>query len=216
MSGSLSVVAFEGELNSIVREFLDFGGFDKTFQTFDAELQQKGKPLASPDVKSLSDQKLLAAQNEMMQLFHKGKRKVFFNMWEENLPITLRDGDSVAQKLEFYLNIYFAIYPIKFAKGQTEAEKNMAEFKQFLETRGATLSQTTEFLPFYALPFVPNAKSHPSYKELFTDSWIKDLEVRLEKFLTLALKSTPQPRLFDLYVSFAICHAPYARNNTEQ
>ena len=34
------------------------------------------------------------------------------------------------------------------------------------------------------------------------DSWVKDLEVRLEKFLTLALKSTPQPRLFDIYVSF--------------
>ena len=34
------------------------------------------------------------------------------------------------------------------------------------------------------------------------DMWTKDLEVRLEKFLTLALKSTPQPRLFDLYVSF--------------
>ena len=33
---------------------------------------------------------------------------------------------------------------------------------------------------------------------------MKDLEVRLEKFLTLALKSTPQPKLFDIYVSFLI------------
>jgi hypothetical protein len=44
----------------------------------------------------------------------------------------------------------------------------MQEFKNYLENRGATLSQTTEFLPYYALPFVPNPRGHPSYKELFT------------------------------------------------
>ena len=44
----------------------------------------------------------------------------------------------------------------------------MADFKAYLETRGSSLSQTTEFLPFYALPFVPNPKVHPSYKELFS------------------------------------------------
>lgn len=43
----------------------------------------------------------------------------------------------------------------------------MSAFKNFLETQGADLSQTTEFLPFYALPFVQDPKSHPSYKELF-------------------------------------------------
>ena len=34
------------------------------------------------------------------------------------------------------------------------------------------------------------------------DKWIPDLRVRLEKFLTLALQAQPQPRLFELYVSF--------------
>ncbi|XP_053379152.1 lisH domain-containing protein ARMC9-like isoform X2 [Mercenaria mercenaria] len=199
MSGSLSVVAFEGELNAIVREYLDFGGFDKTLQNFDKEISSKGKPVASAEGKGPVSQKQLAAQNGLMELFHNGKRKRFFDVWNSSLPKSLRDNDSVAQKLEFYLNIYFAIYPLKFAKAQSLAEKNMQEFKSFLENRGATLSQTTEFLPYYALPFVPNPKGHPSYKELFTDTWIKDLEVRLEKFLTLSLKSTPQPRLFDLY-----------------
>ncbi|XP_052760262.1 lisH domain-containing protein ARMC9-like isoform X1 [Mya arenaria] len=199
MSGSLSVVAFEGELNSIVREYLDFGGFDKTLQNFDKEISGKGKPLSSGDSKGPISQKQLAAQNELLELFHNGKRKKFFDVWADSLPKSVRENDSVAEKIEFYLNIYFAVYPIKFAKGQALAEKNMQEFKNFLETKGKTLSQTTEFLPFYALPFVPNPRNHPSYKELFTDIWTKDLEVRLEKFLTLALKSTPQPRLFDLY-----------------
>ncbi|ELU06099.1 hypothetical protein CAPTEDRAFT_181527 [Capitella teleta] len=76
----------------------------------------------------------------------------------------------------------------------------MNAFKAYLETRGSSLSQTTEFLPFYALPFVPNPKTHPSYKELFSEKWVPDLERRLDKFLTLALKSVPQPRLFELYL----------------
>ena len=33
------------------------------------------------------------------------------------------------------------------------------------------------------------------------DKWVPDLRLRLEKFLTLSLQSTPQPRLFELYVS---------------
>ena len=31
------------------------------------------------------------------------------------------------------------------------------------------------------------------------ERWVPDLRLRLEKFLTLALQSSPQPRLFELY-----------------
>ncbi|XP_078338791.1 lisH domain-containing protein ARMC9-like isoform X2 [Crassostrea virginica] len=199
MSGSLSVVSFEGELNAIVQEYLEFSGFDKCSSVFLKECEQKSKPVATHSIKSKSNQKLVAIQNELMQHFHKGRRDRFFKEWNDSLHPSVRDGDAVAKKLEFYLNIYFAIFPIKFARGQREADRAMGDFKKYLETRGASLSQTTEFLPYYALPFVPNAKSHPSYKELFTDSWVKDLEVRVEKFLTLTLKSRPQPKLFELY-----------------
>lgn len=57
-----------------------------------------------------------------MELFHNGKRKKFFDVWSSSLPKTIRDNDSVAQKIEFYLNIYFAIYPLKFAKGQVRID----------------------------------------------------------------------------------------------
>ena len=77
----------------------------------------------------------------------------------------------------------------------------MTLFKGFLEDRGAALSQTTEFLPFYALPFVPDPTKHPSYKELFQDNWVPDLQMRLEKFLSITLPARPQPRLLEIYVS---------------
>lgn len=50
---------------------------------------------------------------------------------------------------------------------RAEFEERITHFKQYLETRGAALSQTTEFLPYYALPFVPNPTIHPSFKDLF-------------------------------------------------
>ncbi|XP_067659253.1 lisH domain-containing protein ARMC9-like [Haliotis asinina] len=199
MSGNLSVVAFEGELNGIIREYLTSGDFERTVSTFEDECSEKGKPISTQDVRPKSNKKLQTVQNEMMDHFRQGKRRIFFEQWTDFLPSSVRDEDSVAQKLEFYLNIYFAVYPMKHKGPQSEVEINMGEFKTYLETRGSTLSQTTEFLPFYALPFVPKPKEHPSYKELFSDTWMKDLEVRLDKFLTLALNSTPQPRLFDLY-----------------
>ena len=43
----------------------------------------------------------------------------------------------------------------------------MRVFKSYLENKGAGLSQTTEFLPFYALPFVPDPTTHPSFKPIF-------------------------------------------------
>lgn len=50
---------------------------------------------------------------------------------------------------------------------RAEFEERISLFNQYLKTRGAVLSQTTKFLPYYALPFVPNPAVHPSFKDLF-------------------------------------------------
>jgi len=46
---------------------------------------------------------------------------------------------------------------------------HIKQFKIFLETKGADLSKTTEFLPFYALPYIKNPMKHPALKHLFTE-----------------------------------------------
>uniref|UniRef100_F6Z381 LisH domain-containing protein ARMC9 n=1 Tax=Equus caballus TaxID=9796 RepID=F6Z381_HORSE len=80
-----------------------------------------------------------------------------------------------------------------------ELDERISYFKTYLETKGAALSQTTEFLPFYALPFVPNPMVHPSFKELFQDSWTPELKLKLEKFLALIFKASNTPKLLTLY-----------------
>jgi len=63
------------------------------------------------------------------------------------------------------------------------------------------LSQIAEFLPYYALPYVPDARSHPSYYEIFTDKWSPALGSRLQRFLSTTLCQAPSPRLLELFHS---------------
>ncbi|XP_073733447.1 lisH domain-containing protein ARMC9 isoform X2 [Callorhinus ursinus] len=196
------VLAHESELLGLVKEYLDFAEFEDTLKTFSKECKIKGKPLSKTAGGCLRDSKSLIIQKDLVAAFDSGDQKVFFNLWEEHIPSSIRDRDSLAQKLEFYLHIHFAIYLLKHSVGRPDKEdleERISYFKTYLETKGAALSQTTEFLPFYALPFVPNPMVHPSFKELFQDSWTPELKLKLEKFLALIFKASNTPKLLTLY-----------------
>ena len=108
-----------------------------------------------------------------MDAFEVGNCWEFMKLWDKHLPIALK-ADLVSQKLEFYLNIHFAILPFRpemlrqcngdARKAATMAAKAMQGFRKFLETRGKELAQSGEFLAYYALPYVPNPSDHPSFK----------------------------------------------------
>ncbi|XP_044531596.1 lisH domain-containing protein ARMC9 [Gracilinanus agilis] len=196
------ILASEAELLGLVKEYLDFAEFEDTVKAFLKECRSKGKPLSKTPSGSLRDSKTLLIQKDLLTAFESGAQKAFFELWEEQVPADTRAADTLAQKLEFYLHIHFAIFPLKHSSGKAdkaEFDDRISYFKAYLETKGAALSQTTEFLPFYALPFVPNPAAHPSFKELFQDSWIPELKTRLETFLASTLKASNTPRLFTLY-----------------
>lgn len=196
------VLAHESELLGLVREYLDFAEFEDTLKTFSKECKIKGKPFSKTVGGCLKDSRSPAIQQELLAAFSGGDQKAFFRLWEEHIPSTVRDGDALAQKLEFYLHIHFALHPLKRGTGRPdkrELDERISYFRSFLETRGAALSQTTEFLPFYALPFVPDPRAHPSFKELFQDSWTPELKSKLEKFLALIFKVNNTPKLFTIY-----------------
>ncbi|NXD93142.1 ARMC9 protein, partial [Chaetorhynchus papuensis] len=202
------VLAYEAELLGLVKEYLDFAGFQETVKVLKKECKIKGKPLPQPaDVSSKHSS--FPVQEDLLTAFENGDQKVFFQLWEEHIFSSVHDSDPVAQNLEFYLHIYFATFLLKQTMGKpdkAELEARISYFKAYLETKGAALSQTTEFLPFYALPFVPNPMVHPSFKELFQDSWTSDLRTRLEKFLTLTLKARQTPRLLTIFKESGQCN----------
>ncbi|XP_031224117.1 lisH domain-containing protein ARMC9 isoform X3 [Mastomys coucha] len=197
------ILAHESELLGLVKEYLDFAEFEDTLKTFSKECKVKGKPLCKTVGGSLKkDSRSLVVQKDLVAAFDSGDQKAFFDLWEGHVPSSIRDADPLAQKLEFYLHIHFAIFLFKYSGGRPdkqELDKRISYFKTYLETKGAALSQTTEFLPFYALPFVPNPVVHPSFKELFQDSWTPELKLKLEKFLALIFKANNTPKLLTIY-----------------
>ncbi|XP_075058477.1 lisH domain-containing protein ARMC9 isoform X2 [Mixophyes fleayi] len=196
------ILAYEADLIGLVKEFLNFEEFCETLKSFVKECKVKGKPLPRSEGSATRDSKTLLIQKDLLSAFEDGDRKAFIEKWEQHVPRDTRSNDPLAQKLEFYLHIHFAIFPLKHSVGRidrADCEERISHFKTYLETSGAALSQTTEFLPFYALPFVPNPAVHPSFKELFQDSWAPELKSRLEKFLSLTLKAGTTPRLLTLY-----------------
>uniref|UniRef100_A0A8C1HIV2 LisH domain-containing protein ARMC9 n=1 Tax=Cyprinus carpio carpio TaxID=630221 RepID=A0A8C1HIV2_CYPCA len=198
-------LASESDLLSMINEYLKFAEFEETVKVFEKEARRKGKPVLRSAGHSRRDSKTIGIHDDFLSSFNDGDYKVFSELWAKTIPPEIRDFDPVAQKLEFYLQIHFTIYPLKSPVGshdKGEFENRITHFKHYLETRGAALSQTTEFLPFYALPFVPNPTIHPSFQELFHDSWMPELRERLEKFLSVTLKASNTPRLLTLYVSF--------------
>ncbi|XP_034439184.1 lisH domain-containing protein ARMC9 isoform X2 [Hippoglossus hippoglossus] len=196
------LLATETDLLGMIKEYLKFEEFEETIQSFDKDCKSKGKLISQPQGSTQRDSKIRAIQKDLLCSFDDGDQQVFFALWTENIPSEVKDTDAEALRLEFYLNIHFSIYPLRthpLQHDRAEFEKRISLLRKYLETRGAALSQAAEFLPYYALPYVPNPTAHPSFKYLFHDSWIPQLKDKLEQFLTATLKPTIIPRLLDLY-----------------
>jgi hypothetical protein len=58
---------------------------------------------------------------------------------------------------------------VEKTEGKCEADHShgMDMLRNFLETKGTEFSAEPEFLPYYALPFVSDPASHPTFQELF-------------------------------------------------
>uniref|UniRef100_A0A672LY46 LisH domain-containing protein ARMC9 n=1 Tax=Sinocyclocheilus grahami TaxID=75366 RepID=A0A672LY46_SINGR len=188
-------LASESDLLSVINEYLKFAEFEETVKVFEKEVRRKGKPVLKSAGHSRRHSKTIGIHEDFLSSFNDGDYKVFSELWAKTIPPEIRDFDPVAQKLEFYLQIHFTIYPLKSPVGRSHISSTIA-----------ALSQTTEFLPFYALPFVPNPTVHPSFQELFQDSWIPELRERLEKFLSATLKASNTPRLLTLYPMYQQIH----------
>lgn len=96
-------------------------------------------------------------------------------MWND-LPNEIKQVDEY-RKLTFYFHVYYTILECKNRQIKSEnccdekCEENnecsMDAFRNFLVQRGAEFSTETEFLPYFALPYVFDPIHHPSFKNLF-------------------------------------------------
>ena len=156
-----------------------------------------------------------------MALFEDGDRDNFFRVYDRCIPEQYRATDLDAQKVDFWLQIYFAIYPAlpsAVAVGKRPSARDdapgarhaphdasganlaagIAKLREYIETRGADAARTEEFLPYYALPYVPQPQHHPAFKQLFEPKWTIDLRGMLERFVSNAPDEVPPPRILTI------------------
>jgi LisH domain-containing protein ARMC9 len=72
----------------------------------------------------------------------------------------------------------------------------MEQFKLFLEQH-REWAQEPEFLQYYALPYLPDPKAHPSFNALFEPEWSARLETQLTIFLATYVPKS-QPKLLQI------------------
>ena len=187
-------------ISTLIHEYLYKKEYNKTLDSFQEELAEKiksGKFYLS-SYKDISDTLLI-------KYFDSGNKIEFFKQWKRVIPNHMKLIEPTLCKLDFYLEIYFALYPIMGnkvmnQKAQTELKQNMEDFKKYLEQKEIELSKTTEFLAYYALPYIPNPKGHPTYEKLFKPEWTNDLKEKLQNCIKFYLPSPTKkyPVLFDL------------------
>ena len=94
-------------INSAIFEYLHKFGFERAANQFQEEMLLEAQN--SLQKSFVSDEQSCIQQ--MGQAFNSGKREHFFILWNRHVPILIRQEDIICQKLEFYLQIYFSVYP---------------------------------------------------------------------------------------------------------
>ncbi len=184
-------------------------GYSKSLDVFNDETRRSFKKAAGAD----------SGTKSLMNAFTQGKWDLFFKLWSRHLPADVREDDLNALKIEFYIQIYFTIFPIHPVTGKASAEKEFSkaskEFKAFLETRGSDLSKTNEFLAYYALPYVTNPREHPSFKQMFSKDWVETITNSTRDFLKKNVIQKKGGVLVQMYHNFKRTQRNQGEESTE-
>ena len=184
-------------ISSLIHEYLLKRDYLKTIDAFQEELITKIKQKNYYKISFSS-----ITETNLLKFFNYGRKNEFFKSWKRIIPNHIRMREPPLQKLEFYLQVYFAIYPILYRDGEINSNKTiqetMDEFKIFLEKKDSDYSKSNEFLQYYALPYVQNIKTHPTYSKLFQPEWAVELKDKIHLAIKTYLPNIKYPVLYDL------------------
>ena len=189
-------------ISSLIHEYLLKKEYYKTLDSFQEEISQKIRQKTYYKGSFLD-----ITESNLLKAFSLGRKIDFFKIWNRIIPNHIRLREPPIQKIEFYIQVYFAIYPSLYKDSKINCNKtiqeSMNEFKIFLEKKEYEISKTTEFLSYYALPYVNNPQSHPSYMKLFSPEWANELKDKIKSSIKTYLPSIKYPVIYDLVTNDA-------------
>jgi len=192
------------ELDLLVLEYLLHTGCDAPAAAMQTHLRQRSRhPSAWRPVGEHVRRQVV---QQVMAAFDAGREEELFALWESYVPPLVRKRDRTCLKLEFYVHIFFAVWPMHALnpnRSTAGLSRSMASFRAYLESNGAALSSNAEFLAYYALPYVPQLTEHPAFRELLTLGWAGALRTRVADFLGTMPQLAGEPKLLTVYKSYA-------------
>ena len=177
------------EVFDAVADFLQFCGMNSTLAVFQSER------LSVPPIEEIARQRSDSQaefKRDLINSLATGDCQRFRSLWNSKWAAA---PDQNAQQLLFLCEVFFAVFPLHPANRVKfgDISDSLRRFKEFLDTHASDLSASTEFLPFYALPYIPNPADHPSFKHIFTVEWFTTLKKRLSDWLDRQLTSQQLP-----------------------
>ncbi len=189
-------------ISSLIHEYLLKKEYYKTLDSFQEEISQKIRQKTYYKGSFLD-----LTESNLLKTFSLGRKIDFFKIWNRIIPNHIRLREPPIQKIEFYIQVYFAIYPLLYRDSKINCNKtiqeSMNEFKTFLEKKEYEISKTPEFLSYYALPYVNNPQTHPSYMKLFSPEWANELKDKIKSSIKTYLPSIKYPVIYDLVTNDA-------------
>ncbi len=75
-------------------------------------MEEIGNKIKSQTYLSLPKQDELLGESLLLQLLNSGKKNEFFKLWNRLIPNHIKLREEELQKFEFFVQIYFSVYPI--------------------------------------------------------------------------------------------------------
>lgn len=177
------------EVFDAVADFLQFCGMNSTLAVFQSER------LSIPPIEEIARQRSESQSDfkrDLVNCLANGDCQRFRTLWNSKWTAP---PDQNAQHLIFLCEVFFAVFPLHPANRVKFGDINdsLRRFKDFLDSHSSDLSQSTEFLPYYALPYIPNPSEHPSFKQIFTVEWFNSLKKRLSDWLDRQINVSQLP-----------------------
>ncbi len=79
--------------------------------------------------------------------------------------------------------------------------QTLPAFKQYLDASGSLLASDPNLLSYYALPYVRDPQSHPSFRHIFTPTFVSDLRQQISNALLAVPFQQPLPSLYSMYAA---------------
>ena len=197
------------KLDQLVSDYLLFRSFKHTQQQL---FLDKRQPIS---VNKESVRHLRDTIQRILNAFDSGDYPRLVTLWETYINQKIGTVKSTliaveAREMEFLANLCCAIYPfrsevIKSAGSPAVAAKvaarSMTIFKHYQETKGNRVCQQKdhEFFAYRNVHKIAFLPTHPQYKHMFTEDWIRSARSRIMRFMEKFFTPTDLPVLCTLF-----------------